>query len=97
MSMIVKNSRINIMIIFKARYIVSTYFFLIILIQPVELSAKRDLIFESKQLDTLTLFVSIVDNSLLSLIIRNDTNLSVTLVKHTRLDKVLKYKTEKCF
>ena len=97
MSMIVKGFRTDTVIIFKVRYVVSTHSFLTVLIQFVELSVGWDLIFEPEQLDTLTLFVSIVDNSLSSLMIRNDTDLFITFVRHTRLDKVLEYKAEGCF
>ena len=50
-------------------------------------------------MNTLTLSASIVDNSLLSqgVIVRNDTDLLVTLVRHVRLDKVLEYEAEGYF
>ena len=97
MSMIAKGPRTDTVIISKARYAVPTHSFLTVSIQPVELPAERDLIFEPEQLDTLTLSASIVDNNLSSLMIRNDTDLPVTLARHTRLGKVLKYETEGCF
>ena len=97
MSMIVKGPRTDAVVISKARYAVSAHSFLTVSIEPVELSAGRDLIFEPEQLDTLTLSASIVDNSLLSLMIRNDTDLPVTFARHTRLDKVLEYEAEGCF
>ena len=61
MSIIVKDSKTNTIITFKVRYTRLTYFFLILLIELVDLSSKRDLIFELKQLNTLTLTVSIID------------------------------------
>ena len=99
MSIIVKDSRTNTVIVSKARFVISIHFFLTVSIDSIDLSSERDLIFESKQINTLTLFVSIVDNSLSSqdVIVRNDTNLSVTLVRHVRLNKVLKYETKECF
>ena len=66
MSIIVKDSRTDVVIIFKARYAMSVHFFLTVLIESVDLSSRRDLIFESEQMNTLTLFVSVVDNSLSS-------------------------------
>ena len=99
MSMIVKDSRTDAVIISKARYAISAHFFLIVSIESVDLPSGRDLIFEPEQMNTLILFVSVVDNSLSSqdVIVRNDTNLLVILVRYTRLDKVLKYKTEEYF
>ena len=99
MSMIVKGSRTDAIIVSKTRFVILVHFFLIVSIDFVDLPSGRDLIFEPKQMDTLTLFVSIVDNSLSSqgVIVHNDTDLSVTLVRHVRLDKILKYKAEECF
>ena len=48
MLMIAKDSRTNIIIVSKARFVISAYFFLIISIDSVDLSNERDLIFESE-------------------------------------------------
>ena len=99
MLMIAKDSRTDAVIVSKARFVISAYSFLTVSIDSVDLSSERDLIFEPKQMNTLTLSASIVDNSLSSqdVIIRNDTDLPVTLVRHARLDKVLEYETEEYF
>ena len=46
MTIIVKGSRIDAIIINKVRFIVRAYFFLIVLIKLIDLLANRDLIFE---------------------------------------------------
>ena len=76
----------------------SSYFFLTILIElNAKLSLNRDLIFESKQLNILTLLIHIVDYNLSRFMIRNDINLSVILFRYTRLNKILEYETTSCF
>ena len=46
MSMITKGSRTNAIIVSKARFVISAYFFLIVSIDSIDLSSERDLIFE---------------------------------------------------
>ena len=95
--MLIKGLRIDIIIINKARFIIRAHFSLIVLIKSIDLLANRDLIFELEQLNALTLFVNIIDYSLSRIVIRNETNLSITLDRYIRLNKVLKYKAEDCF
>ena len=99
MLIIAKDSRTDTIIVSKARFTISAHSFLIVSIDPIDLPSERDLIFEPKQMNTLILSASIVDNSLSSqdVIVRNDTNLSVTLARHARLDKILKYEAEEYF
>ena len=67
----------------------------------IELNKKllinRDLIFELKQLNILTLLIYIIDYNLLRVIIRNNFNLLIIFIKYIRLNKILKYKIIKCF
>lgn len=94
---ITKGSRTNAAILSKAQYAVPTHTFMTIPIKDVELPQDRDLIFEPKQLDALTLSAHIVDHNLTHIVVRNDTNLPATLPRHTRLDKVLEYEATRCF
>ena len=97
MSMIAKGPRTDTAIVSKARYSVPAHSFVTIAIEPVDLPKDRDLIFEPEQLDALTLSAHIVDHNLSRLLIRNDTNLPVTLSRHVYLGKVLEYEAEGCF
>ena len=95
--MIIKGSRTNIIIISKARQMISIYSFITILIEAIYLPEDRDLLFEPSQLDALTLSTYIVNYTFSKIIIRNNLNLSIILIRRTRLDKVLKYKVEEYF
>ena len=44
--------------------------------------------FELKQLNILILSINIVNHNLTRIVIRNNIDLLITLVKHTRLDKI---------
>ena len=48
MFIIIKDLRIDVIIKNKTRYLISTYFFLVIFIKHIVLSLKRDFIFELK-------------------------------------------------
>ena len=63
----------------------------------VELPVNRDLIFESKQLNTLTLSIYVINYNLSHLMIRNNINLPVILIRYVRLNKILEYKVEGYF
>ena len=97
MSIMAKGPRTDTVIISKARFAIPAHSLLTIPIKQVDLPPDRDLIFESEQLDTLTLSAHLVDHTLSQVLIRNDTDLPITLSRHTRLSKVLEYKTEKCY
>ena len=96
-SIIVKGPRTDAVIISKARFAVSAHSFLTVSIEPVNLPEDRDLIFEPDQLDALTLSAHIVDHNLAHVMIYNDTDLPITLLRHLRLGKVLEYEVEGCF
>ena len=94
---VAKGLRTNVIVVSKARYAISTYSFIIISIEHVELLVDRELIFKPKRLDALTLFAYLINYNLARIIVYNDTNLSITLLRYTRLGKVLKYKAKECF
>ena len=95
--MIIKNLKFDIVIVNKTRYVMLTYFFLIVFIRYIDFSFDRDLIFESKQLNVLIFSTYIVDHNLSRIVVRNDINLFIIFVKHVKLKKMLKYKTKECF
>ena len=97
MSMAAKGPRTNVSVVSKAKYAVPAHSFMTIPIKPVTLPDDRDLIFEPEQLDDLTLSAHIVDHNLSHLMVRNDTDLPVTLSRHARLGQVLEYEAEGCF
>ena len=94
---IIKDSRIDAVIISKARFAISVYFFIVVSIKLIDLLLDRDLIFESEQLNVLTLLVNIVDYNLSRIVIRNNIDLLVTLNRYARLDKILEYEVERYF
>lgn len=95
--MITKGFHINTIMLSKVQYTVSTYTFMIILIKDVTLLNNRDLIFKPEQLDTLILSAYIINYNLTHIIIRNNIDLPVILLRYTRLDRILEYKTTECF
>ena len=97
MSTVAKGPRTDAVIVSKARYAVPAHSFLTVPIEPIDLPQDRDLIFEPDQLDALTLSAHIVDHNLSQVIVRNDTDLPITLPRHLRLGKVLEYEAEGCF
>ena len=97
MSTVVKGLRIDTVVVSKARYAIPTHSFLIVPIKLIDLSQDRDLIFEPDQLDVLTLSAYIVNYNLLRVIVYNDTDLPITLLRYLRLDKVFKYEAEGYF
>ena len=94
---IIKNSKIDIVIINKTRYIISTHLYITIFIKFVNLSIDRDLIFESNQLNILTLSINIVDYNFSRIVIRNNIDLLIIFDKYIKFDKMLKYKITKYF
>ena len=75
-----------------------SHFFLIMPIElNIKLSLNQNLIFKLKQLNTLTLSIYIINHHLSRFIIRNNINLLITLSRHTRLSKILKYEIIGCF
>lgn len=97
MSMIAKGPRTDVVVVSKARFAVLAHSFLTVAVEHVDLSIDRDLVFELEQLDALTLSAYIVDHSLSRIVVRNDTDLPITLARHARLGKVLEYEAEGCF
>ena len=97
MSMAAKGPRTNMSVVSKAKYAVPAHSFMTIPIKPVVLPDDRDLMFEPEQLDTLTLSVYIVDHNMSHLMVKNDTDLPVTLARHARLGQVLEYEATGCF
>ena len=97
MSMVTKGFRTDVVVINKTRFAISTRFSMAISIKSVDLSSDRDLMFESEQLDELTLSIHIVDHSLSRIVIRNDTDLPITLTRYVRFDKVFEYEAEGCY
>ena len=96
-SIITKGPRTNTVVVSKARYTIPAYFFIIISIEHIELLADYKLIFESKRLDALTLSTYLINYNLARIVVYNNINLSITLLRYTRLSKVLKYKAKGYF
>lgn len=97
LSMITKGFRINTVVLSKAQYAVSTHAFMMVLIKDVALLNDRDLIFKPEQLDALTLSAYIVDHNLTHIVVRNDIDLPVILLRHARLGRILEYEAAGCF
>ena len=78
---------------------VSTYSFMTVSIEAISLSLpkNRDLLFEPSQLDILTLSAYIVNYNISGIVIRNDIDLPIILIRRTRLDRVLEYEVEGYF
>ena len=85
-SIIIKDSRINISIISEANHSVLAYFYIIVLIKHITLLEDRNLIFKPKQLEELTLFAHIVNHNISHILIRNNTDISIILFRRSRLD-----------
>ena len=97
MSMTAKGPRTNVSVVSKARYAIPAHSFMTVPIEHATLPDDRDLIFEPDQLDALTLSAHIVDHNMSRVIVRNDTDLPVTLPRRARLGQVLEYEAEGCF
>ena len=96
--MVTKGPRTDTTVVSKARQTVPAHSFMTVPIEAATfLPEDRDLLFEPSQLDTLTLSAYIVDYNMSGIVIRNDTDLPVTLIRYTRLGKVLKYEAEGYF
>ena len=63
--MIIKNPRIDIIIVNKTRYIVFVYSFLTIFIKTIELLSGRNFIFKLNQLNVLIFSINIFDHDFL--------------------------------
>lgn len=84
-------------VVSKARYTIPAHSFITVPIEQVTLPNDRELIFEPDQLDVLILSAHIVDHNMSRVIVRNDTDLPVTLPRRVRLGQVLEYEAEGCF
>ena len=97
MSTVAKGPRTDVTILNKARYSMPAHSFITVPIKPIDLPQDRDLIFKPDQLDSLTLSAHIINYNLTRVIIYNNTDLSITLSRYLRLNKVLKYEVEEYF
>ena len=97
LSMTTKGPRTDSVIVTKARFSIPAHSFLVVPIEQVDLPSDRDLIFKPEQLDALTLSANIVDHNLSRIVVRNNTNLPITLTRYARLGKVLEYEAAGCF
>ena len=97
MFIITKNFKTNAVVLVKEQFSIFSISFFAILVKNLNLPFNRDLIFKSKQLDTLTLLTYVVDYNISHIIIRNDISHSVILSRHIRLNKVLKYEAKNYF
>lgn len=66
------------------------------LIKSINLLSNQNLIFELKQLNIFIL-IYLIDHDFSQILIYNNINLLIILIKYTRFDKIFEYKIEKYY
>ncbi len=96
-----RGSRTTAIIYSSKKLIIPPYLNIAVLVigpkKRLQLPKDRDFIFEPQTLDTLSAYVYIVDYTVSSVFVRNDTDKPVTLPRRQKLGKVSDYKVTDCY
>ena len=96
-----KGARVNTTIFSRKDIILPPYTNILVLVigakRPLSLPTDRNFIFEPNTLDTLLVYIYIVNHNISEVFVRNNTNYEITLPRRTRLSNVTKYDTTGAF
>ena len=65
--------------------------------RSLKLLCDRDFLFESQKLDTLLVYIYIVNHNMLKIFVRNDINHVISLSRKVKLKMIIDYKAARCY
>ena len=65
--------------------------------RSLKLLCDRDFLFESQKLDTLSIYVHIINHNMLKVFVRNDINYVMSLSRKVKLRVIIDYKITRCY
>ena len=86
----------------QKKIIISLHFNMTVLIsdfkcRSLKLSYDRDFLFESQKLDTLSIYIHIVNHNISKVFIKNNINYTISLSRKVKLKMVINYEITRCY